>query len=92
MSSLSALINKANEVQVDDLARNFAMNPSNGLRVHAYKDSMNRRSTDTELKSVSKYLLQLAHGVADFSALDHKKFKSYMGPLPPGTLDPTARP
>lgn len=68
------------------------MNPHNGLRVHAYKDSFNKRSTDRELLFVAKYLLQLSlldDIRGDGTTLDHKNFRSYPGLLPPGVLDPT---
>ena len=61
----------ANTIHVDDLARNFAMNPSNGLRVHAYNSSKRAAGGDRELLFVTRYLLQLAL-VPDFTKLDHK--------------------
>lgn len=75
-----------NTIHVDDLARNFAMNPANGLRVHAYKNSK-RATGDRELLFVSRYLLQLAL-VPDFTKLDHKNFRTCSLPLPPGVEDP----
>jgi ubiquitin-like domain-containing CTD phosphatase 1 len=55
-----------NTVHIDDLSRNFAMNPKNGIKVAAYKDALSRDnvSTDVELlfcaKSVS-YLSLCPH-------------------------------
>lgn len=76
-----------NTIHVDDLARNFAMNPANGLRVHAYKNSKKAKGGDRELLYVARYLLQLV-GVEDFTTVDHSKFRSCSLPLPPGVEDP----
>ncbi|SCV68280.1 BQ2448_401 [Microbotryum intermedium] len=76
-----------NTIHVDDLARNFAINPRNGLRVKAYKDAMRSGAHDDELVYVAKYLLQLVH-VDDFTALDHARFRKCRLPLPQGTEDP----
>jgi ubiquitin-like domain-containing CTD phosphatase 1 len=46
--------NQANTVHVDDLSRNFAMNPQSGIKVHAYRDSKNRGASDKELKYVKR--------------------------------------
>ncbi|KAI5478438.1 ubiquitin-like domain-containing CTD phosphatase 1 [Pseudohyphozyma bogoriensis] len=76
-----------NTIGVDDLSRNFAMNPQNGLKVHAYKDAMVNQATDRELCHVARYLLQLTLQ-DDFSKLDHRRFRHFEGPLPPDTEDP----
>ncbi|KAM0793299.1 hypothetical protein ACM66B_000759 [Microbotryomycetes sp. NB124-2] len=76
-----------NSIAVDDLSRNFAMNPRNGLKVHAYKDALNHGRSDHELVWVARYLLQLVN-VPDISKLDHKKFKKVKLPLPVGVEDP----
>ncbi|KDE08451.1 hypothetical protein MVLG_01233 [Microbotryum lychnidis-dioicae p1A1 Lamole] len=76
-----------NTIHVDDLARNFAINPRNGLRVKAYKDAMRSGANDSELVYVAKYLLQLVH-VDDFTQLDHAGFRKCRLPLPTGTEDP----
>ncbi|KAK4054948.1 hypothetical protein OIV83_000872 [Microbotryomycetes sp. JL201] len=76
-----------NSIAVDDLSRNFAMNPRNGLKLKAYKDAMNHSATDLELVWVARYLLQLVN-FSDLSKLDHSKFKKAKFPLPPGVEDP----
>ncbi|KAK4057984.1 hypothetical protein OIO90_000723 [Microbotryomycetes sp. JL221] len=78
---------EVNSIAVDDLSRNFAMNPKNGLKLRAYKDAMNYRSTDHELVWVARYLLQLVN-FPDFSKLDHTKFKKVKYALPTGVVDP----
>ncbi|GAA5869654.1 hypothetical protein JCM1840_000546 [Sporobolomyces johnsonii] len=79
----------ANTVHVDDLSRNFALNPKNGIKVHAYKDALTRDhvSTDLELLHVARYLLQLVQ-VPDVTALDHSRFRKSKLPLPEGVEDP----
>ncbi|PWN52527.1 HAD-superfamily subfamily IIID h [Violaceomyces palustris] len=67
-----------NTLHVDDLSRNFAMNPGNGLKIKAYKHSP---CFDTELVALQRYCMQLAHAsVSDFSKLDHSLWKHHTGP------------
>eukprot|EP00002_Diphylleia_rotans_P006149 TRINITY_DN1546_c0_g1_i4.p1 TRINITY_DN1546_c0_g1~~TRINITY_DN1546_c0_g1_i4.p1 ORF type:complete len:332 (-),score=76.20 TRINITY_DN1546_c0_g1_i4:452-1447(-) len=62
-----------NTVHVDDLRRNFAMNPRNGIRVSAFRDSfMNQH--DDELLKLTNYLMLIVNE-PDLSALDHSKWK-----------------
>ncbi|GAA5922874.1 uncharacterized protein JCM15063_003454 [Sporobolomyces koalae] len=78
-----------NTVHIDDLSRNFAMNPKNGIKVHAYRDALSRDnvSKDIELLYCARYLLQLA-AVQDVTELDHSRFRKSKLPLPPGAQDP----
>lgn len=64
-----------NTIHIDDLARNFAMNPTNGLKIKPYKHSP---KPDEEFSALRDYLLKLAHsGVKDFTALGgHKAWKA----------------
>ncbi|GAA6013232.1 hypothetical protein JCM11491_006322 [Sporobolomyces phaffii] len=80
-----------NTVHIDDLSRNFAMNPKNGIKVHAYRDALARDnvSTDIELLYCARYLLQLVH-VDDVTTVDHSKFRKCKLPLPVGVEDPLA--
>ncbi|PWY98739.1 HAD-superfamily subfamily IIID h [Testicularia cyperi] len=67
-----------NTIHIDDLSRNFAMNPKNGLKIRPYKNSPN---FDTEFVRLRHYLLQLAHSsVNDFTTLDHGAWKHFQGP------------
>ncbi|KAL8283726.1 hypothetical protein RQP46_005521 [Phenoliferia psychrophenolica] len=76
-------------IHVDDLSRNFAMNPGNGLKVHAYKDAMVNQNTDRELAHVAKYMLQLANMPdVNISKMDHSRFRKLDAPLPDGVEDP----
>ncbi|BGP36786.1 hypothetical protein JCM10449v2_000688 [Rhodotorula kratochvilovae] len=78
-----------NTIHVDDLARNFALQPANGLRVKAYKDALtrDRMSSDRELLYVARYLLQISNH-EDLTRLDHSRYKKSKLPLPPGVPDP----
>lgn len=67
-----------NTIHIDDLSRNFAMNPLNGLKIKPYKNSP---TFDTELPALQRYLLQLTHeSVQDFTLINHGKWKHYQGP------------
>ncbi|POY71456.1 hypothetical protein BMF94_5769 [Rhodotorula taiwanensis] len=79
-------------VHLDDLSRNFAMNPKNGIKCHAYKDALTRDNIDKdkELLYVARYLLQLVN-VADVTQLDHSKFRKSKLALPEGLSDPLDR-
>ena len=68
----------ANTVHVDDLGRNFAMNPQSGLKIRAYKHSSSSRQSDRELLYLQEYLLAIAQEVQDFSTLDHSGWKEYI--------------
>lgn len=69
-----------NTIHIDDLSRNFAMNPRNGLKIKPYRDSPN---FDTEFIGLRRYLLQLAHpSVTDFTKYEHMRnaWKHFQGP------------
>ena len=63
-----------NTIHVDDLSRNFAMNPSSGLKVSAFKSTAETRQSDKELIRLGQYLHQIASH-DDFQQLDHSKWK-----------------
>ena len=67
----------ANTIHIDDLSRNFAMNPGEGLKCSQYKleGKMDGREADTELFPMTKYLLEIAAEVPDWRVLDHSKWK-----------------
>ena len=62
---------KKNSVHVDDLSRNFAMNPVNGIKIKAFK---NNKKSDKELFYLTKYLLKIAE-LEDVSTKEHRKWK-----------------
>jgi len=67
-----------NTVHIDDLRRNFAMNPQSGLKIHAFKDAVESRKTDKELLYLTKYL-EMIGDLEDFSKLDHSAWKYHIG-------------
>ncbi|TCD70980.1 hypothetical protein EIP91_000888 [Steccherinum ochraceum] len=65
----------ANTIHVDDLGRNFALNPNQGLKIHAFKDAHTPQAmSDRELEKVSRYMVHIATNHADFANLNHKVF------------------
>jgi hypothetical protein len=60
-----------NTIHVDDLSRNFALNPKCGLKISAFKRAPVKRLTDRELYYVARYLLLIV-SVDDFTTLNHK--------------------
>jgi len=67
-----------NTVHVDDLARNFALNPQSGLKIRPYKNSTEARHTDRELLYLSVYLALIAEHEKDFRGLRHDEWREYM--------------
>ncbi|GJQ09392.1 hypothetical protein GpartN1_g1183.t1 [Galdieria partita] len=63
-----------NSIHVDDLSRNFVLNPENGLKVSPYS---NKDPNDRELFLLANYLVLIAQKEADFSKVNHKKWKRY---------------
>ncbi|KAI1319378.1 DNA N-glycosylase and apurinic/apyrimidinic (AP) lyase [Mortierella claussenii] len=45
-----------NTIHIDDLSRNFAMNPRSGLKIGAFKNGAVSRHTDRELYYLARYL------------------------------------
>lgn len=70
--------NKSNTVHVDDLRRNFVLNPQSGLRISAFKNAPVTRATDRELYAMEKYLRLIAEKEQDFATLDHTKWREYI--------------
>lgn len=64
----------SNTIHVDDLSRNFALNPNEGLKIQAFKSAHSAEAMgDRELEKLGKYLLHIA-GV-DFRTLLHKNWR-----------------
>ncbi|KAI9009535.1 HAD-like domain-containing protein [Gaertneriomyces semiglobifer] len=76
-----------NTIHVDDVGRNFAMNPQSGLKISAFKNGPQNRQ-DSVLFHVLHYLLRLVY-VDDFTALDHNRWKYHEGPIPSDVPDTT---
>ncbi|KAJ7864822.1 HAD-like domain-containing protein [Mycena olivaceomarginata] len=68
--------NATNTIHVDDLGRNFALNPNEGLRISAFKGAQTREGlADRELDKLAEYMLHIAN-VDDFRTLSHKEWKN----------------
>ena len=57
-SKLGDRYHSENTVHVDDLARNFAMNPNHGVKVKAFRLAKN--PMDDELLHLARYLINVA--------------------------------
>ncbi|KAJ4799498.1 Ubiquitin-like domain-containing CTD phosphatase [Rhynchospora pubera] len=65
-----------NTIMFDDLKRNFAMNPQNGLTIRPFRRAHMNRGTDQELVKLTQYLMAIAE-LSDISLLDHSRWESY---------------
>ncbi|EGG14210.1 ubiquitin-like domain-containing CTD phosphatase 1 [Cavenderia fasciculata] len=63
-----------NTLHIDDLSRNFAMNPKNGVHIPAFKRSENKKQPDTVLYNLSKYLKSIS-SEADVTKINHNVCK-----------------
>jgi len=63
-----------NTVHVDDLGRNFAMNPRNGIEVSPFR--VKKCTDDAELEYLTAYLLSLV-AAQDLSKVDHSCWRSH---------------
>ena len=65
----------ANTVHIDDLSRNFSLNPANGIKVKAYyRERAAAEGEDVELRLLAVYLLSIAD-CPDMSKLDHSHWR-----------------
>ncbi|KIK08238.1 hypothetical protein K443DRAFT_588773 [Laccaria amethystina LaAM-08-1] len=68
--------NAANTIHVDDLSRNFALNPGEGLKIHPFKNAHTQEAmADRELDKLGQYMLHIAN-IEDFRTLKHKEWKA----------------
>ncbi|KIJ69166.1 hypothetical protein HYDPIDRAFT_179046 [Hydnomerulius pinastri MD-312] len=75
-------ISAKNTIHVDDLSRNFALNPNEGLKIHAFKNAHTEHAqADRELDKVARYMIHIAP-VSDFRTLKHKDWKHVLRGLP----------
>ncbi|KAF9169606.1 hypothetical protein BGX21_010211 [Mortierella sp. AD011] len=68
--------NARNTIHIDDLSRNFAMNPRSGLKIGAFKNGAISRHTDRELYHLARYLVDISKA-NDFKEIDHKSWKNH---------------
>ena len=64
--------NASNTIHVDDLGRNFALNPNEGLKIGAFKDAFTAQAAeDRELDKLARYMVHIAQ-VPDLRTVNHK--------------------
>ncbi|KAL0946814.1 hypothetical protein HGRIS_012983 [Hohenbuehelia grisea] len=64
--------NASNTIHIDDLSRNFALNPKEGLKISAFKNAHTPEAqADRELDKLARYLTYIVN-IPDFRALRHK--------------------
>ncbi|KAJ2940067.1 hypothetical protein O0L34_g14102 [Tuta absoluta] len=66
-----------NTIMLDDIRRNFIMNPSSGLKIRPFRQAHLNRDKDRELLHLSTYLKDIARFCDDFDSLNHKKWEKY---------------
>lgn len=78
-------LNASNTVHIDDLGRNFALNPRQGIKIKAFKDChLPERMADRELDKLSRYLIHIASGTdRDFTRCKHQNWEVIAQALPP---------
>ncbi|XP_055378460.1 ubiquitin-like domain-containing CTD phosphatase 1 [Condylostylus longicornis] len=69
--------NSKNTIMLDDIRRNFLMNPKSGLRIRPYRQAHLNRDKDSELLKLKKYLLDIAENCDDFNTLNHRNWENY---------------
>ncbi|EPS99032.1 hypothetical protein FOMPIDRAFT_1061039 [Fomitopsis schrenkii] len=63
----------SNTIHVDDLGRNFALNPGQGLKIAPFKDAhLPQATADRELDKLARYMVHIATAHEDFRTVDHK--------------------
>ncbi|KDQ61115.1 hypothetical protein JAAARDRAFT_32118 [Jaapia argillacea MUCL 33604] len=71
--------NAKNTIHVDDLGRNFVLNPGQGLKISAFKGAHTQHAqADRELSKLANYMLLIAN-MDDFRRLDHRDWKKFLG-------------
>jgi len=67
--------NAKNTIHIDDLGRNFALNPGEGLKISPFKNAHSPAAAeDRELLRLADYLVRIS-SVSDFQTLDHRKWR-----------------
>ena len=66
-----------NTVMVDDLRRNFILNPQNGLVIHPFRKSVTSGQKDTKLLKMLLYFQKISQ-LESFKELDHDRWELYV--------------
>jgi len=67
----------ANTVMLDDLRRNFVLNPQNGLTIRPFRHCHTRGKDDRELYGLADYL-ELVAARPTLADLDHRRWERYV--------------
>ncbi|TNN05312.1 Ubiquitin-like domain-containing CTD phosphatase 1 isoform 1 [Schistosoma japonicum] len=67
-----------NTIMLDDVRRNFVMNPQSGLRIRSYRDAHINYLHDRELLHLINYLELIAINEKDFTKLNHNHWERYV--------------
>jgi ubiquitin-like domain-containing CTD phosphatase 1 len=66
-----------NTIMLDDIRRNFLMNPQNGLKIKAFRQAHLNRCTDRELLKLAKYLRAIAP-LESLALLNHRYWEKFL--------------
>lgn len=66
-----------NTIMLDDIRRNFLMNPQSGLKIRPFLQAHLNRDKDNELVKLKRYLKDIATHCDDFTKLNHRKWEEY---------------
>lgn len=75
-----------NTIHIDDLSRNFALNPGNGLKISPYNNYREQKHCDFELQILCNYLMTVCRESDDLSKLRHRKWKKLLRNIPSRNL------
>jgi len=68
--------NAHNTVHIDDLSRNFAMNPLSGIKITAFRNAATHSADqDRELPLLQRYLRLLVERKLDFRRVNHQQWR-----------------
>ncbi len=72
----------SNTIHVDDISRNFLLNPAQGLKIPPFKNAHQTRASDRVLWALGRYLINLVevHG-EDFSGVSHRGWEKRVAKL-----------
>ncbi|GFR41728.1 hypothetical protein Agub_g2479 [Astrephomene gubernaculifera] len=70
----------ANTIMLDDLKRNYIMNPQQGLVIRPFRKAHLTRGSDRELLGLTAYLAAIAP-LASLEGLDHSRWEKYLDRL-----------
>ncbi|KAL4707049.1 hypothetical protein ACJJTC_014328 [Scirpophaga incertulas] len=66
-----------NTIMLDDIRRNFLMNPKSGLKIRPFRQAHLNRAKDQELLYLTIYLEDIAKYCDDFDTLNHNRWEKY---------------